>query len=535
MQKIIIKNAFLIFFIVASSQSHAQLFQNLLIGNAKALALGQAVTADPPGIDAVHFNPAGLTRLKGRQMEIKVLAADFSLVGEFELNNPEIIQRYNELDLVDPMEGARTEVDSLGVYLPVVGFTEVPFPIAPLGGVSYNKIGSKWTFANSVYAPMAFGLSRGDDNPGVIFGRKLAITRLTFFAPSFGYEVTDTFSVGMTVAFSFTGMAANLVYRASGGVIRELAELLDQVCDRTDREGFVLEVPFLNVCGGAISPFGGLFDFDVDLKKNLSYTYNIGLLWDVTEWLTLGMVYQSESVDTLKGKMDIQIYPELLGLLNGLAENEPLKTILLDAAQHPTDGHIEETGSMRLVTPQHLSFGMSLMVLPKLKFNVDVKWTETSQWADLDFQTDNNVGLFGLFTVLQIKGASPNALTVPRGYVDTVNWGFGLEYQYNAKTALRFGYEPRKTGIPDDRRDFLVPVADMDVIAVGFSRKLSKTSSFDLTIATTKSDMFIPTGSSRNGNDHTEINNFIYHPTAGLDTRSSLSIFLIETSYRKHF
>ncbi|MBV1881157.1 MAG: outer membrane protein transport protein [Pseudomonadales bacterium] len=535
MHKTMIRRVVLFFLVVASAQSHGQLFQNLLIGNAKALALGQAVTADPPGIDSIHFNPAGLTRLKGRQVEIKVLAADFSLIGEFELNNPDIIKRYDELEIVDPIAGRESDVDGLAVYLPGGGFTEVPIPLAPLGGVSFNRKGSKWTFANSVYAPMAFGLSRGDDNPGKVYGRALALSRITFFSPSFGYQVTENFSVGMTATFSFTGFAADFAYRASGGVIRELAELLNQTCGRTDRTGFVLEVPFINACGGELSAFESLFDFRADMKKNVSTTINIGLLWDATDWLTLGMVYQTEAVDYLKGTVDIQIYEGLLGLLNGLAENEPLKTILVDAAHMPEDGHLVESGSIKLVTPQHLSFGMSMQVLPKLKFNVDVKWTETSEWEQLDFQTDQNVGLFALFTILQVHGAEPDHLTVPRGYVDTVNWGFGLEYQYDAKTAIRFGYEPRKTGIPDDKRDFTVPLADLDVYAVGFSRNLSKTSSFDLTIATTSSDMYIPSGSSTNGNDHTNINNFIYHPTSGLDTRSSLSIFLVETSYRKHF
>ena len=42
------------------SPCRAALVENLTMGNAKALALGNAVTADPPGVDAIHFNPAGL-------------------------------------------------------------------------------------------------------------------------------------------------------------------------------------------------------------------------------------------------------------------------------------------------------------------------------------------------------------------------------------------------------------------------------------------------------------------------------------------
>lgn len=62
--------------LVASLMSggvQAQLVQNLTI-HPKALALGNAVTADPPGIMAIHYNPAGLTKLDGRQLEVNLLS-----------------------------------------------------------------------------------------------------------------------------------------------------------------------------------------------------------------------------------------------------------------------------------------------------------------------------------------------------------------------------------------------------------------------------------------------------------------------------
>src|SRR4051794_39281014 len=36
-----------------------------LVTSPIAMALGNAVTADPPGIESIHFNPAGLARLTG--------------------------------------------------------------------------------------------------------------------------------------------------------------------------------------------------------------------------------------------------------------------------------------------------------------------------------------------------------------------------------------------------------------------------------------------------------------------------------------
>ncbi|MBV1880782.1 MAG: outer membrane protein transport protein [Pseudomonadales bacterium] len=539
----IIKTAVLFSFLLISTQSSAQLFQNLLIGNAKALALGQAVTADPPGIDSIHFNPAGLSRLKGRQFEIKVIAADFSLIGEFDLNDEFLKKRYEELGYTDPLDGGKSEVQDMAVYLPGLGFTEVPTPIIPLGGVSYNRQGSKWTFANSAYAPLAFGLSRAEDDPGSVHGRKLAISHIAFFTPSVAYQVTDTLSIGMTMTFNYSALIAEVNYRNSGGVIREASNFIDQVCDpENERDDYVWEVPsdLLNICEGGISPFEGLFEFRTEMKKSVGVGFNFGILWDATNWLSLGLAYQAEQVDYLKGFMQLDFREEealgLLGLLKGLEETSIVGlNPILEYFELPEDGNIEEAAIFKLVTPQHLAFGMSMRILPKLKLNIDVKWTETSTWESLAFQTNGPVGVLRLFTLLQLEGANVDGLAFKRDYVDTVNWGFGLEYTINQKTLMRLGFEPRKTGIPYERQDFTIPVADVDVYAFGFSRQISKTSSFDITFAMATSSMDIPAGASETGNNHREINNFIYHPTAGLDLKSNLDIFLIETSYRKHF
>ena len=57
---------------MALTPAYAVLTDNLTIVNAKAISLGNAVTADPPGVDSIHFNPAGLAKIKGRESSIKV-------------------------------------------------------------------------------------------------------------------------------------------------------------------------------------------------------------------------------------------------------------------------------------------------------------------------------------------------------------------------------------------------------------------------------------------------------------------------------
>ena len=65
-----------------SVSAHAQLANNIAI-DVKAMSMGHAVTADPPGVMSIHFNPAGLARLDGRRMDLQFVGADFSLESEF--------------------------------------------------------------------------------------------------------------------------------------------------------------------------------------------------------------------------------------------------------------------------------------------------------------------------------------------------------------------------------------------------------------------------------------------------------------------
>ncbi|MFW2075981.1 long-chain fatty acid ABC transporter, partial [Acinetobacter gerneri] len=61
-----------------SSVAFAQLGQNLSV-DIRSLSLGNAVTADPPGISAIHFNPAGLAKIEGLQTDVQGIVANFNV------------------------------------------------------------------------------------------------------------------------------------------------------------------------------------------------------------------------------------------------------------------------------------------------------------------------------------------------------------------------------------------------------------------------------------------------------------------------
>ena len=64
--------------LLAAGSARAELATNLAV-DVKAMSMGPAVTADPPGITSIHFNPAGLTHLQGRRMDLQFIGDDFSI------------------------------------------------------------------------------------------------------------------------------------------------------------------------------------------------------------------------------------------------------------------------------------------------------------------------------------------------------------------------------------------------------------------------------------------------------------------------
>ena len=511
---------------------YAQLGQNLLIGNAKAISLGNAVTADPPGIDSIHFNPAGLTRLKGRQSHLKFIVGDISVEGEFTSNEEydALLAKYN---FTDPMANTTSEVKNFALYLPGSGVTEVPVVAAPLGGMSYNPPGSDITFATAAYAPLMLGFTREEEDSGRFYGTKMGLSRITFLSPSIGWKVNDELSLGASIGLSYFGVGLSLDYRAPNILLGALKAATDDVCLGADN-GFVFEGVPIDICGGEISPFERMFTLEVELEKTVSATFNVGLLWEPTEWFTFGFVYQSESNDTLEGDIAVILDQQVVGLFQGLADSNVILEQVVDALEvTKNNGVIETSGSINIVLPQHIAAGISVQLTPRIKVNVDFKWTETSVWQEFNFKTDESIPLLAVLQPF-IEGVEADAIVIPRGYEDASNWAFGIEYQYNDSTALRMGYEPRDSGIPDDKLDFTIPMGDFDLYSIGLSYRMADSSVFDIAFAYGISDQYIPAGSSTNGNDNRG-DNFVYNPSAGLDVRSTIEFSILEMSYSSPF
>src|SRR5690606_3647960 len=282
-------------------ESQAQFSQNLTVGNPKAMALGNAITADSSGIDAVHYNPAALSKLKGRQTALKLVTGVMDVRAEFDAPSHYGDNFFNFKN--DPIVGSRSRTTTSAMYLPGLGGTvDVPVLVAPLAGVSINPPGSKFTFATNMYTPQAVGFRRDKDDPGRYMGQEIALQRITYFSPSVAYQVNDEFSLGLSVGFSHQALALKQDFRAPGMMTGVIAAVQDALCVI---DGNPMDV-FLQLCGAPLGPFKDLANMEIDMQQTLSPTWNLGFLWEPTDWFSLGAVYQSEANMRLQGKYRIE-------------------------------------------------------------------------------------------------------------------------------------------------------------------------------------------------------------------------------------
>lgn len=530
-----------------STQSHAQLAQNIFIGNPKALSLGNAVTADPPGTDAIHFNPAGLTRLKGRQFELKGVAADFSLEATFEPGD-ELQQAFEMFPdtLQDPMvNGQTSEITGVSVMLPGFGLTELPVLVAGLGNFSVEVPEKNLVWGTGVFAPMMLGIKRDEDDPGVFSSREVGITRLTYFAPSLGLEISDAFSVGGAINFSYVGVGLNFDMRLPNFTFGAFETLTQGGC--FDDTGSVISNPLNDIlCPNgpddlaSLNPFQSMADIEATLEKNLSVNFNLGFLWDVTPWLTVGAVYMSPSRDRLEGDVRIEYAPEVQGAINNLVNSDigPIVSVL-----GVSEISVDETeASVVIEQPQHFAVGLSVQVTPKLKTNIDVKWTDTGVWDVWEIKFKEQVPFLGVLGVISDsvdQGTTggrigADGLYLPRYYESVTTWAIGFEYQYNDRLALRLGYEPRGSSVPDDKADLIIPIGDTTLYSTGFSFYWSKDTYIEGALGYIESEQNIPSNGSTNSTS-TAIDNFVYNPYAGYNMKTDLSVIVGEISIRSTF
>ncbi len=521
-----------------SCSAEAQLAQNLTL-SPKALALGNAVTADPPGIMSIHYNPAGLTKLDGRQLEVTLMNvyldidADFFAPDGYEIFGIDGLETDPLTgDQRDPVANSHSHTNNLALYVPGFGILRLPPGpgVAPSAGISIKPPGSKLTFGNLFYLPLAAGYYRDKDDPGRYLPQAQALQRTTYLSPTIGYKINDKWSVGAGIHLSHMGLAVDQFMRAPNLLLGVGETLQDAFNCESGEEPLQ---PWLALCGGNIGPWDDIGALSLNVQETLSPTYALGVLWEPTEWFRWGASYTSEADMNMKGTFEIQYTDDWSGFWQRL--NNSVLGAISSAILSLPSGAPREAGnvSMNMVYPQHFQTGISVDVHPKLTLNADVGWTDYSQWDAFTFRFDRALEFLGAARILSTN-ATETTLSLPVGMEDVWNWGFGVEFHASNRLDLRAGIEIRDSVIPDDQRQILAPFGDANLYSVGMGYRWDRDTEVDLNLSYMQSIENIPANGSCNLNCD-NITNIIYNPYAGLDVKTSARVVMAGLTFRTKF
>lgn len=527
----------------------ADLATNLSI-DLRALSLGNAVTADPPGISAIHYNPAGLARLEGRHIDFQLFAAMMNVESTysappgfnvFGFSDDPVVCNDRPKDgeaLCSSFKTGVSKVEGVSLYLPVLDeMVDLPagLPVAaPLLGFSIKPAGSKFTFGNAFYAPMVAGFYRKPGDPGNFMGERTAIERITYLSPTLAYQVTDELSIGAGVNLSYQAIAMETDFRAPNELIGVLRVIDEEICPPfKGQSNIVVDLFLLGFCNAneSVGPFDSMAHLNVSLEQSMSPTYNLGVLWEPNDDFAWGAVYQSEAKMHLNGKFQVDYSQGVQDVFNAVG-GSPTGQILLAVLGMPNYVPPEESGllSMDLTYPAHFQTGIKYKVLPDWQINFDIGWTDYEEWDSFRFQFDRQLAMLKIARLLA-PGTTPTSLSLPLGFQSPWSIKIGSEYSWNERLKLRIGFEPRNSAIPDDRRSTLVPINQAILIGSGIGYQFDRDTDIDLTAAYLYSKDSIPANSSCAVNC-TGINNVVYNPYAGLDVQTEANILILGIAYR---
>ncbi|OTG63129.1 long-chain fatty acid ABC transporter [Acinetobacter sp. ANC 3903] len=533
-----------------SSATFAQLGTNLSV-DIRSLSMGNAVTADPPGISAIHFNPAALTKIEGLQTDVQGILANFDIKREFSVpagynvfgysDDPMVCNDGPEVssDLCTDFKGTvNGDVEYVSLYVPVlkkmVDLGEGLPMAAPTAGIAYKPPGSKTTFATAMYAPLVAGFGAENGNPGNYMGQQVALERITYLSPSIAYQVNDELSVGASIGMSYQAIGLKTDLRFPNELIGMLRMIDEVVCTPfKENSDIITDILLLGMCNTkeGMNPFGKFGQLQLSMEQSLSPSYNLGVMWEPTEDFSFGMVYQSAAKMRLKGKYHIDNAKAPRELINGLMSS-PTGQILAAILGFPNSIPASESGlvSMDFEYPAHFQAGIKYKVLPDLQVNFDVGWTDYKAWDKFKFEFDRQVSALKIAKLLS-ENIGDNSLALPLAFTSPWNFGIGVEYSATDRLKLRAGYEPRSSAIPDNKRNTMVPINNAQLFGLGVGYRFDADTDLDLSIGFLRSKDNIPANTSSLSNQ-TGVNNILLNPYAGLNVKTDTKVTILGLNYR---
>jgi long-subunit fatty acid transport protein len=511
-------------FLLMAGGAHATLTDNLAVSPV-AMSMGNAVTADPPGLDSIHFNPAGLAKITSNTRSDTIFGAALRVTAQFHQPADFDVGGFKE----DPLAGTHSDHNKQAIFIPIAGVASPRIPVALAAGLglSWHNEGSPWTFATATYVPQAVGIDRtkNPDDPARFDGKQVVIQRLVYLSPSVGYKVNDQFSLGLAIPIAHQGFALDTEMRFPNKLLGIIGKLQDAWCGNN---GNPLDTLGFGLCGtdssgqqsGRLRPFNSVGEMRFAATSPADVTFNIGGLWQPAESIGFGAVYQSGSKTVMTGNFNFHTNPMLQEFVRHMYSSL-FGPVVASMFGFPTNIPTDQGGNFTMVLPfpAHWQFGVKLKPIDGVQWNIDAGWTDWKKWDQLTFQFDRQVNLLDMARLF--GQADSSKLIIPRGYRSVWSYGTGLQLDIWDGVKLRLGYEPRRSSVPANKIDLIAPMPDLRVKSIGLSYQMGDGMKLESAFSYAKGRFNAPAGTDCNLNCDNFFN-VIYNPYAGLDVSGTL-------------
>jgi long-subunit fatty acid transport protein len=493
----------------------------------EAISLANTVTARPPGIAAIHYNPAGLSLIGDGDFITQGLMGIVIKKSNTFTQDPNyrgFNDIYNNL-IKDPIASGTQGTNTSGkAYIPILDFT-LNWPVLPdpLSGLSHRNPGSNWTFGFSIYMPYAGGWNTASDDPTRFDGQSMYLQHLIYFGPAVSYRVNKTLSIGAAFGAGQTAMGVGTDIRAPNAIVN-LTKALGDSTQGGSNPISDLTVPF-PLFGGGMGAYDTLGNLSIAMRDDFSPSYNLGALWEPYDWLSFGLSYNSAIYAHMTGKYIFAYSHEFQNMV-AWEGSTALMAIISGVFDLPTGATSAQIGnvSMDMTLPQLVNFGIKLKPIKRLSLLADLHWSNWSSTSQFAIQFDQRIQLLQLAKFMGYTGGDYN-MVMAKNMKDTLNWSAGIEYQALDWLALRAGYEQRTTSNPDNLYDLMGSVPTMDYYGAGLGIKLKDNVAIDLCFGYLTGKQYTADNGSINMNS-TVLGAGVQNPYAGLNVESNMSLYI---------
>lgn len=403
------------------------------------LSAANANAAEAADASTIFHNPAGLTHLPGGQVSINTFVVLPS------------VKYYN----------ARGQY--FVTHAPIQGETSGKISSAALVPQMYAsyQINNQITAGLGFYIPFASGTEYSHNS---VLRYNVNETELT------------TFDINPTIAFKLNeqhSFGVGLIAQHTNAKLRQYADFMTTTKLQTAGLAQTGNATAIAQVGGGLLSSNAM-DGYASLKGNdWGIGFNWGWLWNINDRARVGVSYRSAVKHTLKGDGEWR--------LTGAAFADPTRVASVRGAGYVA----KEDVSVKITTPESLSFHGMFVANPKLNLFGDITWTRHSRFNSVNIMWQNPKGVVNASTVPPSSTRS-NQTNLRPNWKNTWKFAVGASYQLNDPLQLRAGLSYDQSPVKN-ANDRLSTMPDNDRITLGLGAKydFSKRSSVNLAYAFT--------------------------------------------------